>query len=237
MISSIKKFFHPFGLALFWSRCRLCGELLVFPDEAIICRECRAKIKPIYAPLCQLCGKTVGTPTLVCGECLIQPPLYRKHVSYSVYEHELKETIILFKYGEIRSLTGFLADCCHQTLLFRMNEVFDFIIPVPSDTSRKREFKPVPEIAANLARRSHIPVMADNLVKNRSTPAQVTLSGEKRRKNLAGAFTLKNPARVKGKRILLLDDVYTTGTTIKTCTGNLVKAGAEVWALTLARSI
>lgn len=237
MISWIKRIFHPLGLILFWSQCRLCGNFLVFPDEAIICRECRTKIKPVHAPLCLRCGKTVGTPTLVCGECLVHPPPYRQHISFSVYENELKEAIILFKYGEIGSLKDFLADCCYQALLSRMNETFDFIIPVPSDAGRKREFRPVPEIAGSLSRRSHISLLAGNLVKARSTPAQVSLSGDRRRKNLKGAFTLKHPGQVKGKKILLIDDVYTTGTTIKTCAESLVKAGAEVWALTLARSI
>jgi ComF family protein len=111
------------------------------------------------------------------------------------------------------------------------------MVPVPADRGRKRELNPILALCKRLSRNLGIPLMRKNLIKVKRTEPQVLLSQARRLKNLDGAFRLKDPAAVRKKRIVLVDDVYTTGTTIKKCTQLLKKAGADVVAITLARSI
>ncbi len=173
----------------------------------------------------------------MCGECIVHPPAYRKHFSYSIYEGVLKDIILLFKYGEIKRLKRIITEYYVAAFTSRIAEGFDFLIPVPADKNRKREFHPITLIAGMLSRRLAIELMSNNLIKVKTTEPQAGLSRSKRLKNLAGAFALQYPGRLAGKKILLIDDVYTTGTTIKQCTKVLVKAKADVVALTLARSM
>lgn len=173
----------------------------------------------------------------ICGECIVHPPPYRKHFSYSIYDGSLKDFILLFKYGEIKKLKRLLGDYYIEIYKRKVCEEFDFLVPVPADKKRKREFDPVSEIAKIISRRTNLRLLTDNLVKIKPTEPQAGLSRSKRLKNLDGVFALKSPNRLKGKKILLIDDVYTTGTTIKQCTKCLVEAGADVVAITLARSM
>ncbi|MCP5107575.1 MAG: ComF family protein, partial [bacterium] len=99
------------------------------------------------------------------------------------------------------------------------------------------EFNPVLELAKILSRRFEIPLLGNHLVKHKKTLPQAGLSRSKRLTNLDGAFKLAVAPSLKGKKVILVDDVYTTGTTIKKCTELLNKQDAEVTALTLARSV
>ncbi len=149
----------------------------------------------------------------------------------------LKDLILLFKYGEIKSLKKLFARYYVELIEKRVNEKFDFILPVPPDRTRKREFNHIYETAKILSRSLGIKILYGNLIKVKATAPQAGLSREQRIKNLNGAFKLRNPAEVRGKKVLLIDDVYTTGTTVKKCSELLVREKADVLALTLARSI
>ncbi|MFC2155285.1 ComF family protein [Acidobacteriota bacterium] len=189
------------------------------------------------APLCKHCGIIIENRHRVCGDCILDPPKYLKHVSYSIYDGVLKDLILLFKYGEVKRLKHLIARYYIEVFEKKITGDFDYLIPVPADRKRKREFCPVQEIAKILSRILHIGILTGNLVKTGTTEPQAGLSRSKRLRNLDGAFSLKKPALIAGKKILLIDDVYTTGTTIKKCTDLLVKAKADVVALTLARSV
>jgi ComF family protein len=167
----------------------------------------------------------------------VTPPLYRKHFSFSIYDGVLKDLILLFKYGEIKKLKNLIAAYYSEIFNKKICEEFDFLIPVPPDKNRKREFNPIFEIAKVLSKSINVRLLSNRLLKIKKTEPQAGLSRSKRLKNLDGAFVLKKPNRLKGKKVLLIDDVYTTGTTIKQCTKLLIKAGADVVAITLARSI
>ncbi|MCK4766549.1 MAG: ComF family protein [Candidatus Aminicenantes bacterium] len=237
LVGIFKQVIKTIQLSIFLSRCKLCGSLLVLEGEELICSECKAEIMPVDAPVCKLCGRIVENRHRMCGECIVKPPRFKKHLSYAIYDGVLKDLILLFKYGEIKKLKKLLARYYIEIIEKRINERFDFIIPVPADKSRKRDFSPVYEIAKILSRRLSIPLLRGNLTKIRTTEPQAGLSRYKRLKNLNGAFKVKDPTRVKGKKILLIDDVYTTGTTIKKCSELLAKAKADVTALTLSRSM
>lgn len=149
----------------------------------------------------------------------------------------MKELIILYKYAGILGLKNLLAGYLFAGGKFLDSTHLDFIIPVPADKSRSREFDPIREMTRVYSRKRGVEFHEGNLVKVKTTEPQAGLGRTKRMKNLNGAFALKKPQKLKGKNVLLIDDVYTTGTTIKKCSEILIRANARVFALTLARSL
>jgi ComF family protein len=242
VVVSGKEFFNLLRLSVFSPRCQSCGLRLVTPDELLFCRECMAGIRPFAVPLCDVCGRPTadcsGPDPFRCGECLIDPPPFKKHASYCAYAGLIRDAIIVYKYRQSAYLTGWLAGMLTEAYYERLHETVEWVVPVPADRRRRRGFNPVTGLAARLAKSIGTP-MARTLVKKvKHRPPQVTLTERERRRNLRGAFALMKPVeKVAGKKVLLVDDVYTTGTTIRSCAGILTEAGCEVTALTLARSV
>jgi ComF family protein len=222
--------------ALFLPRCRICGLDLVLAEERIICSECRAKIRPAAENHCRTCGKFLPQGVATCGACLLEPPPYDRHLSYAAYEETLREVIILYKYGQIEPLKHLLAGLYFETVRRRLAEVFDAVVPVPADRRRRHGFQPVRAMGAVLARRLGIAFRPRALRKKKSTPPQVGLSQAQRKANLDGVFALAAGHGLAGRRVLLIDDVTTTGTTLRKCAAELSKGGAKVTALTLAQA-
>lgn len=232
----LKELFSITRISLFHSICKICNQILVHRDEEIVCRTCIQEINAFLKPVCQKCGKAIEGDGLWCGDCMLNPPAYQKHVSYSLYQGVLKELILLFKYYEIKKLKYILAGYYIDLLKQKLNERFDCIIPVPSDLSRKRDFDPNQVIAKILSKELNIRVLKNSLIKVKKTAPQVALPLKKRLKNLDGAFKVNKSPMLIGKKILLIDDVYTTGTTINKCTQVLQRNKNRVFAITLARS-
>ncbi len=222
---------------LFLPSCRICGLVLVKAEEVIICQECRGKITPSRENHCRSCGQFVPDGVVVCGSCLLEPPPFERHVSYAAYEDTLREAIILFKYGEVEPLRHLLARLYLEAVEEKLSGFsFDLVAPVPADRGRRRGFLPLQVAGKLLARGLGIPFRPGLLVKKKSTPPQVGLTRAQRQANLDGAFSLGRGERAAGCAVLLIDDVSTTGTTIRKCAAVLRKGGARVTALTLARS-
>jgi ComF family protein len=230
------KFFQVVRSGLFLPRCRICATVLVKAEETIICQGCRDKIVPSRENCCPSCGKFVPDGLAACGSCLLEPPPFERHVSYAAYEGTLRETIILYKYGEIEPLKHLLASLYLDAVARELPGTYDAVVPVPADRHRRRGFQPVRAVGRVLARGLGIPFRPGLLAKKKSTPPQVGLTRSQRQANLDGAFAVPPGARVRGRRILLIDDVTTTGTTIRKCAAVLKRGGAEVTALTLAQS-
>jgi len=147
----------------------------------------------------------------------------------------------LFKYREYRILGSRLADFILTTLGkdVMLWKDLDMIVPVPLHKKRQtqRGFNQAQVLAKALERRTGIRSIPKLLVKVRNVPPQTSLEGKARRKNIRGAFGIKKEKKVKDKTILLVDDVYTTGSTVEECARILKKAGArEVKVLTLAQA-
>lgn len=223
-------------VSLFLPRCRHCGLDLVRRGEKIICSNCRQKIRLATENQCQRCGNFIPAGIEICGSCLLQAPPFLRHVAYAAYKDTLREVIILYKYGEVEELKTLLVSLYLEVLQKKLPGHYHAVVPVPTDRKRRHGFMPVRTMGRLLARKLKIAFLPDLLEKKKSTPPQVGLSQLQRKTNLVGAFALAAGNQAKGLHILLIDDVTTTGSTIRLCSAVLKKGGARVTALTLAQS-
>jgi ComF family protein len=156
--------------------------------------------------------------------------------SFGAYEGTLRKLIHLFKYGRIRTLAKPLGD--HLALAIPRDQKFDLIVPMPLHWRRRweRGFNQSALLAREIARRYAIPVVSAAR-RTRATRSQAGLSHHERRSNVSRAFAVKRKSRIAGQRVLLIDDVMTTGATASACAQALRDAGAKYVALlTLART-
>ena len=224
---------------LYQSSCKLCSVDLVLPGEKILCNQCQSQLAFKTEPVCDKCGKRVITAESFCGECILNADAlpYVRHLSIAPYEDHMRSLILKCKYAENRSLKSIALPLLLKTLAQLKTVQFDLIIPVPMDRGRERQYDFILDISRDISKKIGVALECDNLVKIRKTQAQAGLTQVQRKKNLNGAFQVRKPARLSGKTVLLVDDVYTTGTTIIRCSMALAKADATIYAITLARSL
>ena len=165
-----------------------------------------------------------------CGLCRNGLRGFDSAYSFGAYEGVLRELIHIYKYGRVKTLARPLGDLLAAAL--PRDQRFDFVVPVPLHWQRRwqRGFNQSALLAQSIARRTGIPMLRA-LGRVRSTAAQAGLSNTNRRKNVSTAFRCRRPASVAGKRILLIDDVMTTGSTAAACAIALKRAGATKVAL------
>lgn len=228
---------------IFPPRCITCAVILEEHGPLPFCPPCEAGIRYIRSPLCTLCGipfsPEAGEDRL-CGECLITRRPFAVARAVALYEDTLLTAIHLFKYrGRIgigSVLGNIMADFAGG--MWDM-DTFSVIMPVPLHRKRlrKRGFNQALILARRIAHRFTLPLDFMTLRREVFTEPQVGLGHAERDLNIRGAFTVRKPERVAGKRILLVDDVYTTGSTLAECAGTLLDAeAASVAVLTLART-
>lgn len=230
---------------IFPSACAACQEPLWDDPVPFFCRQCWGTLKPIPGPVCPRCGRPFASsialqhsPTHQCGACRKRPLALTQAWSLFSYQTPLKEAIALFKYRGKLSLTTPLAKAMIEAL--PALPAIDGIIPVPLHPQRlrEREYNQSLLLANRLSRHTGIPLVLGCLVRIRSTVPQTSLSRKERLTNLHRAFSIAKPAHIQGKRILLVDDVFTTGTTLHECAKTLRRAGCgPVFGLTLARMV
>jgi len=239
--------------------CRICEQPIHVFTAAPVCPDCLQAPRPYSGIECARCGRFLagaaalhGTPH--CGVCR-RGPLGRREVrrdavprdefafvqarSFASYEGTLRALIQRLKYNGYRPLAKplgrFLADAARRF----DQQSFDVLVPIPLHRRRERHrgFNQAALLAAQVSRVLHVPLAADDCVRVRDTPPQTGLRAAERRKNVAGAFHVPQPQRVRGRRVLLVDDVLTTGATAHACAQALRDAGARgVWVATLARA-
>ena len=226
---------------LFPPACLICHARLNRQAGFLLCPGCADRIKLLEPPLCTCCGREFpdsAPGNHFCGTCQQQPPFFSKARAVIRYNEFSAPLIHASKYrGQTAGRQTFVT-LMRQAPAVRDLMRPDLIIPVPLHIKRLRErgFN-----QALLLARSFYPdmkkrIMPQLLIRNRWTTPQTNLNGSARRKNLAGAFLAPNPAMIRAKKIILIDDVFTTGTTLNECARVLRRHGArEVEALTLAR--
>ncbi len=220
---------------LFPQRCPVCGKEAQSSHTLPLCGICWATIPHYAGPACRQCGlPTISHHTDLCQPCITDPPPFSLMRSYGIYDGVLKEAIHFLKFDGKRRLARPFAALLAELEL----PAADAIIPVPLHVNqlRKREFNQTALIGKHLARRLKIPLRIDILSKIRVTAAQTAVDRKKRLKNIHKAFAASSDAQ--GLKILLVDDVITTGATARECAHALRQAGAkEVCVVALARSM
>lgn len=221
--------------------CRICSEPLREFSRIPVCSSCLAVPAPFSAEFhCQICRTPFLTPHPLdeqgqCGLCRRGLTSFDAVYSYGEYSGTLQKLVHLFKYDKIETLAVPFGELL--TLALPRDEQFDAVVPVPLHWRRQwsRGFNQADLLARQIGRRRGVPVRRA-LKRRKFTSTQTGLTGAQRRANMASAFVLRQPEQVAGKRILLIDDVYTTGATSRACAHVLQKAGAKrVVILTLAR--
>jgi len=185
-------------------------------------------------------GLPGASGTLLCRRCRVGAYAFERVRSYGEYDGPLGEVIQLFKYRGVQALKDFLATRVAQTAQeeFELGEI-NAIVPVPLHRSRQRErgFNQSAMLAGALAGKLDLPVREALLLRHRKTRPQTGLTFAQRRINVRGAFAVRAGVTIDKLRILLVDDVYTTGATVHACARALRRAGARsVAVLTIARA-
>ena len=218
--------------------CAVCSALLDEPLSGCVCALCWSSIQQITPPLCDRCGGPLPRADGPCSNCSDKPSAVGRARAIGEYEGTLREIIHALKYSGRISLARPLAERMRRRGRDLLKDV-DCVVPVPLHWRREyhRGFNQAHEIARHLG-----PPIVNALRRPRATRAQVELPADQRRANVASAFALRRGWQrgptIQGRKLLLIDDVSTTGATLEACAGALKDFGAlEVYALTAARVV
>jgi ComF family protein len=239
----LQSFLHAVLDFLFPPLCHACRTFIPTAGSLHICPDCREKMTPVSSPLCVLCGIPFvgGGQDHTCGACATSRRHFDAARAALVYDGVSRDLIHSFKYRNKTHLRRSLALLTVEKLTtFVEARKPDLIIPVPLHRKRLRSrgFNQAVLLGELFSEQWQIPLDRYNLRRIRWTEPQVNLSAHERRGNVRGAFTVNDPAVVTGRRILLVDDVFTTGSTVEECAIVLKGAGAaEVTVVTVARAL
>ena len=223
-------------------QCLSCRDLVAEPGQ--LCADCWSSIRFIDTPFCTVCGRPFeyeSGPETLCGDCAAHLPSYTRARAVMIYDDASRDLILGFKRGD--RLEGAPAFGQWMARSGRsLLEGADFILPVPLHRRRlfARRFNQAAVLAHAIGKSAGIPVLADGLTRKRPTPSQAGLSRAGRFRNVRGAFTVRprHGQAIRGRHVVLVDDVMTTGATVESCARALLKGGAaSVSVITLARVI
>ena len=210
--------------AIFPVECAACGRRLTDDPVPFFCRTCWGQIRPLSGPACPRCDRpfpspvaSTYSPTHLCGDCRKRMPSFTKAWSFYPYDTPLREAIALLKY---RGKYGMAPSLCRLLLAALPASLdVDVVMPVPLHPARLRgrEYNQSLLLAQAVSRQLEKPLSYSNLVRVIDTAAQTTLPRSARLSNLRQAFRLRTPRTVQGQRVLVVDDVFTTGTTLHEC--------------------
>ena len=223
-------------------RCLACGDIV--GDPGAVCPSCWRAIDFIEAPMCDCCGLPFAYDSgagALCGACLADRPSFARARSVMTYDDASRPLVLAFKHADrtdVAPAFGRWLARAGMTLL----EDADAIVPVPLHRRRllARRYNQAALLARAVARVSAKPMLVDALVRRRATPSQGRMNRAQRTRNVQGAFAVRETrlGDVRGRRILLVDDVLTTGATLNACASAILHGGAaQVDALTLARVV
>ncbi len=216
--------------ALFPPRCGGCQA-----DGTLWCEACQTSLEYVCPPTCDRCGEphTIG----LCTKCRAQPLQIESIHSVVIFQDKIRHAIHRFKYERLSGLADPLGDLLAESWHLHHLSA-DWLVPVPLHAARQRErgYNQSELLARRLSQRINVPCTATALNRTRLTAVQMTLDAAQRKANVAGAFATTD-VRMQGARVVVIDDVCTTGATLDACAAALLAMGAaSVIGLTVART-
>ena len=255
-MAPFRHFARGFGLAfrealdalaslVFPAPCRICEATLTAASRIPVCSACLDSFQPLSGAACQKCGKpfvsavAAASPQPLCHLCRRDVYNFDLARSFAAYTDAMVRAIVLLKYHEVTPL-GVWFGARLAEMVARDPEAFaaDVVVPVPLHASRLRErgYNQAELIARPLSKRLDLPLRSYLLVRTRPRPEKLKLTRQERWRTVRGAYAMRTAAKIDKLRVLLVDDVFTTGATLDACARVLRQAGASrVVALTVAR--
>lgn len=227
---------------LFPEACVLCDQWVVNSDLSPLCCHCLSSLKPVGSPICEVCGIPVPGDVLghfpICSSCRAGNAEFDRARAWGLYEGSLRRVIREFKFQGRRRLVVPLVGLLRQTL-GSFEPTFEYIIPVPSHRARirARGFDQIRVLTKKLSLDTGVAIF-DGLTRIRNTKPQFGLPLRERSRNVKRAFRLKNPGVLKDRKVLILDDIITTGATVQEISRMLNSEAKPAWigVLTVARA-
>lgn len=226
--------------------CRICERLLKRASRVPICEECLASFEATSQRKCEICGQALEGMTategdrLICQACQRKTYAFDRARSYGIYDGPLVRAILLLKWQRMDPLGRWFAERLAEIVIHEgQSLVADVVVPVPLhlDRERQRGYNQAGLISKPLARKLGLPHQPVLLMRTRPRPNKQVLSLEERWESVRGAFATRPGSQVDNKRVLLVDDVLTTGATLDACARALLESGAKsVLGLTVARA-
>jgi ComF family protein len=260
VVSSASSFAESLFATLFPSDCRICSTPLINISRLPVCEACLSDVHPIGGAICSVCGERLLTPHLAgagqsasgrdeprCGLCRRLEPQFVKAVAYGSYDGGLRELIHLLKYEQVRPAAGVLGRMLASAIAELEFAPAQYPVPVISVPLHKRKLHQRGFNQSDLIVRSALKIAGGDgrlalcpgvLERRRETRSQIGLTRHQRRENIRGAFAVVKPEQIAGREVLLVDDVFTTGTTVSECARVLKRAGAsKIYVATVARTL
>jgi competence protein ComFC len=233
------------GLGFFYPEiCRLCEDERATAGEGFVCARCWQQVRFIKPPFCGRCGRPFEgdiTTNFECTNCREMELHFSSARSAVVARTVVLEAIHRYKYQNALWFENFLAGLfLREAVPALRGQNWDLIIPVPLHPAkeREREFNQAGRLAGHLSAATKIPLNKKLLRRVIFTATQTLLTREQRAANMHGAFAMHKRARLDGERVVLVDDVFTTGATTNACAKTLQAAGAgDVCVWTIARGL
>ncbi len=244
---ALRKIAGALASVLFPAPCRICGNLLENASRIPVCELCLASLKPWNLPQCARCGRPFASGVAeisgrgLCHGCRRGLYDFDFARSYGPYSGPMARAILMLKYERVTPLADWFAERLQALIAAHRQEyAADVVVPVPLHRARQRErgYNQAELIAQALARRIGLPCRARLLIRTQPRPEKLRLTVRERWRSVRNAFDIRETAAVDKLRILLLDDVLTTGATLDACSRTLREGGAEsVAAITVARAM
>ena len=241
--------------------CRICSAPLLEVSRLPVCKSCIDAIHPLAGEYCAVCGEGLHSLSVRteasdaspapsearCALCQRTDPPFERAVAYGSYDGPLRDLVHLLKFQAIRPAAGILGRMLAETIAkleptMPVGKIAVVPVPLHSRKHRQRGFNQAETITRvalkDVGSRNRFELCTGILARRRETGSQIGLTRHQRRENLRGAFVVTDPTRIAKRDILLIDDVFTTGTTAAECATVLLRAGAaRVWVARVARTL
>jgi competence protein ComFC len=241
-MASFKKIADTLVGFIYPNVCQLCSSQRATSADGFVCSSCWEDVRFIKPPFCRRCGLPFPgslTTEFECSNCQDMKLHFRSARSAVKLDGPVREVVRRYKYKRALWFEPFLADLLiREALPVLRQEKWDYIVPVPLHPAKKREreFNQAERLATFLSAAARIPMDTTLLKRITRTQTQTKLSRDQRAENMRNAFRMQERRKLNGERILLFDDVFTTGATTNACAEVLLAAGAgEIGVWTVAR--